>query len=75
MWIEKSSAAMLAPIRSSGVTPEVNLRNPLHAGDEECKGGVHPGFETQGRRHQKFKTRVTVTIFLKRKKQICGQIF
>ena len=30
-------AAMLATKRSVGVTPEVNLRNPLHAGDEAHK--------------------------------------
>ena len=29
--------AMLATKRSAGVTPEVNLRNPLHVGDEACK--------------------------------------
>ena len=27
-------AAMLATKRSASVTPEVNLRNPLHGGDE-----------------------------------------
>ena len=33
---------MLATKRSAGVAPEVNLGNPLHAGDETCK---HPVFE------------------------------
>ena len=28
--------------RSAGVAPEVNLRNPLHAGDEACKRGNLP---------------------------------
>ena len=28
-----------------GVTPEVSLRNPLHAGNKWCKSGIHPGFE------------------------------
>ena len=42
---------MLATKRSAGVTPEVNLRNPLHAG----------GFGTQGRGHQQPKTGVSVT--------------
>ena len=28
---QTGSAAMLATKRSAGVTPEVNLRNPLHA--------------------------------------------
>ena len=32
-----SKAAMLAVKRSAGVTPEVNLRKPLHAGDKACK--------------------------------------
>ena len=52
---------MLAAKRSAGVTPEVNLRNPLCIGEEAHKRGIHPGFETQGRRHQKYKTRVSVT--------------
>ena len=30
-----------------GVTPEVNLRNPLFVGDKEGKRGIHSGFETQ----------------------------
>ena len=34
-----------------------NLRYPLHTGDEACKTGILPGFETQGRRHQKSKDR------------------
>ena len=36
---------------SAGVTPEVNLRNPTHAGDKACKQGIHSGFETQRIRH------------------------
>ena len=35
--------------RSAGVAPEVNLRNPLHTGEEAHNRWVHPGFETQGR--------------------------
>ena len=31
------SAAILAAKRSAGVAPEVNLRIPLHTGDEPCK--------------------------------------
>ena len=38
---------MLTAKRLAGVTPEVNLRNPLH---KAYKWGIHPGFETQ-RRH------------------------
>ena len=37
------------------VAPEVNLRNPLHACEKAHKQGIHPGFETQGRHHKKFK--------------------
>ena len=43
-------------IQSAGVAPEVNLRNPLCAGEKARKRGIHPGFETQGRRQQKSKT-------------------
>ena len=53
---QKSLAAMLTSIQSAGVSPEVNLRNSLQAGDKACKRGIHPGFETQGRPHQKSKT-------------------
>ena len=51
---------MLAAKRSAGVAPEMNLRNSLHAGDKARKRGIHPGFETQGRRYQKSKTGVSV---------------
>ena len=35
-YVDRSSlAAMLAAKRLVGVAPEVNLSNPLHAGDEE----------------------------------------
>ena len=51
---------MLTSIQSAGVAPEVNLRNSWHTGDKACKQGIHPGFETQGRRHQKSKTGVSV---------------
>ena len=51
---------MLAIKKSAGVTPEVNLKNLLHAGEEARKQGIHPGFENQGRCHQKSKTGVSV---------------
>ena len=51
---------MLVIKRLAGVTQEMNLRNPLHEGFEAHKQGIHPGFETQGRRQQKSVTRVTV---------------
>ena len=63
----KGSPAMLATNRSAGVTPEMNLRNPFQAGKIASKQGIHPGFETQGRRHQKFKTGVSVCEVL-----LCG---
>ena len=40
---------MLAPKRSTGVTPEIIGRNPLYAGNEACKQGIYPGFEIKGR--------------------------
>ena len=55
-------AAMLATKRSAGIIPEVNLRNPLHAGNEACRQGIHRGVETQGRHHQKSKTGVSVVV-------------
>ena len=51
---------MLAIKRSAGVVLEVNLRNPLHAGKEARKQGIHPGYKTQGTRHQKSKTGILV---------------
>ena len=44
---QKGSAAMPAVKGSAGVAPEVNLRNPLHAGDEACWEEMHLGFETK----------------------------
>ena len=57
---ENSLAAMLIAKRWAGVSPEVNLRNPLHAGDKAHKWWIHHGFETQGGHHQRFKTGVSV---------------
>ena len=53
---------MLAIRRSAGVASEVNLRNLLHAGKKACRQGIHPGFETQGRYHQKSKTEVDLSV-------------
>ena len=50
---------MPAIIRSAGVAPEMNMKNPLNADTEACKRGIHSGFETQGKSHQKFKTGVS----------------
>ena len=57
---EKGSGAMLTSIQSAGVAPEVNLRNLWCAGKEACNRGTHPGFETQGRHHQKSGTGLSV---------------
>ena len=47
---------MLATKRSADITLKMDLRNPLCTGDKACKQGIHSGFETQSRRHQKYKT-------------------
>ena len=51
---------MLALKTSAGVTPELNLRNPLHIGEEADKPEIHPDFETQSKTHQKSKAEVSV---------------
>ena len=35
---QKGWTAMLAVKKSAGIAPELNLRNPLHAGEGACKG-------------------------------------
>ena len=57
MWTKQGLAAMLAIMRSVGVTQEMILRNPLHTGKGARTELVHPGFETQGRRHQNVQNR------------------
>ena len=42
---------------SADITPEVNLWNPLHAGEDTHKQEIHSGFENQGKHHQKSKNR------------------
>ena len=56
-WIKTGLIAMQAIKRSADITPEVNLWNPLHAGEDTHKQEIHPGFENQGRHHQKSKNR------------------
>ena len=46
----------LTSVQSAGVAPEVNLR--ITQVRKHAKG-IHPGFETQGRRHQKSKTGIS----------------
>ena len=60
-WIKNGLAPMLPVKGSAGVTPDVNLRNPLHAGGEARKQVIRPGFEIQDRNHPEFKTGVSVT--------------
>ena len=63
-------------VEKAGVTPEVHLRNLLCIGE-----GIHPGFETQGRSHQKSKTGVSVApqkrtcVLQKFKKKILQQFY
>ena len=52
---KRSSAATMPTERPAGEAPEVNLGNPLHADNKAHQGGIHPGYQTQGRRHQKCK--------------------
>ena len=50
---------------------KVNLSNLLHTGDETCKGGIHLGFDTQGKHHQKSKTEVQVkNIFFQQNEEL-----
>ena len=54
------AAVMLTAKRSVGITSEVNLRLPLHAGKIACMQGSTLVFETQGRHHKKCETGVSV---------------
>ena len=56
----KYSTVMLTAVQSAGVTPEVNLRIPLHTDEKACKQWIQPGFETQVRHHQESKRGVSV---------------
>ena len=55
--VEKNGSATK---RLAGVALQVNLRDALHTANKECNQGIHPGFETQDRRHQQSKTSVSV---------------
>ena len=59
---------MLTAIQSACVTPEVNLR--ITQVRKHAKG-IYPGFDTQGRHHQKSKTGVSVA----HKKNLCPPKF
>ena len=58
--VSNGLSALLATKRSAGVSLEVNLKNPWHTGIKTHKGGIHPGFETQGRHLPKSKTGISV---------------
>ena len=54
---QKGWAVVLTSKQSAGVTPEVNLRITQA---RKLARVIHPSFETQGRRHQKSKTGISV---------------
>ena len=56
---QKDSVALLTAKRTAGVILEMNLKNPLYAGNKAHKSRIHSGFKTQGRYHQKSKTGVS----------------
>ena len=37
MLADTSTGTWIESMQSAGITPEVNLRNSLHAGDKACK--------------------------------------
>ena len=47
--VSKGSVAMFVVKKSAGVTPEVNLRNPVPTGKKAHKRMIHPGFKTPSR--------------------------
>ena len=50
---------VLVSKRSAGVAPEVNVRNPSHAGEKAHKERIYPGFEPQ-----KSKTKILKKIIM-----------
>ena len=64
---EIGSAAMLVTKRSAGVAPEVNLRHASCMPPPSMNKAAYSGFESQRRRHQESKTRVSVA----QKKDLC----
>ena len=57
---QNGSAVMLAAKRPMVWHQRWILRHPLHTSYKVCKQGIHHGFETEGRCHQKSKTGVSV---------------
>ena len=63
--IKAGNAAMRTLVDQLQVTDalgncKINNINVLHAGEKARKRGIHPDFETQGKRHQNSKTGVSV---------------
>ena len=54
----KGLVAIMTSVQSVSVVIEVNLR--ITTGEKAWKQGIHPGFNTLGRCHQKSKTEVSV---------------
>ena len=62
MW-KRRLGYTLAAKRSAGVAPEINLRECVaRTPPSSMNKAAHSGFETQRRRHQNSKTRVSVAI-------------
>ena len=66
----KSSATILAAKRSAGVVLEVNLRNPLHTGDEARKWGNPPWLWNPEQMSPEVQNRVLQ--FFKKNAWVCG---
>ena len=45
---QKGWAVLLAAKKSVGITPEVNLRNPLHTGNKAHQQGIHTESKNRG---------------------------
>ena len=60
-------AVVLAVKRLAGITPEVNLGNPLCVGKKACKQGIYPGFKTQSICHHKSEIGVSGVL----QKELC----
>ena len=75
---QKGLAAMLTSMQSAGVAPEVNLRNHCAQARKNISEGIHPGFETQARRHQKSETGLSVAPqkgLVSYKKKVCVKTY
>ena len=73
LLLQEHKSNLLTSIQSAGVTPEVNLR--ITQARKHVKG-IHSGFKTQARCHQKSKTGISVAPHkgLKSSKNVLKQI-